>query len=158
MAGTSLNPRPKSRLHDWNIVMQSIRPSRRATSSSAGHRMKGSTGWIALALLITGSGDATATSSDSRGSSTIQVDYRAKRSAVDDAIDRLAPALSDGAATRLRITLNGLRQAMHNSHVHAPALARAARIELDAYARSVGASELDVDAIHLALEAVASSN
>ena len=69
-------------------------------------------------------------------------------------MERLAPALSDGAATRLRITLNGLRQAMHNGNAHAPALARAAQIELDAYARSVSASEPDIDAIRVALEAV----
>jgi len=115
--------------------------------------MKGSTGWIALALLVAG-GDATP---DGRRSAGSQVDYGAKRFAVEDAVDRLAPALSDGAATRLRITLNGLRQAMHNGNAHAPALARAAQIELDAYARSVGASEPDIDAIRTALEAVVSN-
>ena len=58
-------------------------------------------------------------------------------------------------STRLRITLNGLRQAMDSRNANAPALARAAQVELDAYVRSVGAAEPDVDAIRLALEAVA---
>ena len=120
--------------------------------------MKGATGWIALALLVTGCGDATVTSPSSRVSSASPVDMSTRRVAVEDAVDRLAPALSDGAATRLRITLNGLRQAMDNGNANAPALARAAQIELDAYVRSVGAAEPDVDAIRLALEAVASIN
>ena len=113
--------------------------------------MKGSAGWIALALLITGCGDVTAT----QVSPHTQLELSAKLVAVDDAVDRLAPALSDGAATRLRITLNGLRQAMDNGNSNAPALARAAQVELDAYVRSVGASKPDVDAIRLALQAVA---
>jgi hypothetical protein len=117
--------------------------------------MKGATGWIALALLVTGCGDATMTNPGSRATSA--PDITGTRVAVEDAVDRLAPALSDGAATRLRITLNGLRQAMDNGNANAPALARAAQIELDAYVRSVGAAEPDVDAIRLALEAVASN-
>jgi len=118
--------------------------------------MKGATGWIALALLVTGCGDAAVTS-PRHVSSVSQPDMSTKRVAVEDAVDRLAPALSDGAATRLRITLNGLRQAMDNGNANAPALARAAQIELDAYVRSVGAAEPDVDAIRLALEAVANN-
>jgi len=137
--------------------MQSIRSSRRAAASIAGHRMKGSTGWIALALLITGA-DATSAASEVRGSSAARVDYGAKRFAVENAVDRLAAALSDWAARRLRITLNGLRQAMHNDNARVPALARAARIELDAYARSVGASESDIRTIRVALEAVAGTD
>ena len=113
--------------------------------------MKGATGWIALAVLITGFGDVSAM----KGSPAAELEMSAKRVAVDDAVDRLASALNDGAATRLRITLNGLRQAMDNGNANAPALARAARIELDSYVRIVGVSEPDVDAIRLALEAVA---
>ena len=119
--------------------------------------MKAATGWIALALLVTGCGDAATTNPGARISPAAQLEMSARRSAVDDAIDRLAPALSDSAATRLRITLNGLRQAMDNANPNAPALARAAQIELDAYARAVGVSDPDVDAIRLALEAVATS-
>ena len=119
--------------------------------------MKGSTGWIALALLVTGCGDLATTTRDGRRALAEQIDG-VKRVAVEDAVDRLAPALGDGAATRLRITLNGLRQAMANGDANAPALARAAQIELDAYVRSVGAAEPDVDAIRLALEAVANND
>ena len=116
--------------------------------------MKGSTGWIALAVLVTGCGDLAATTPDARRAVAEQMDT-VKRVAVEDAVDRLAPALGDSAATRLRITQNGVRQAMDSRNANAPALARAAQVELDAYVRSVGAAEPDVDAIRLALEAVA---
>ena len=119
--------------------------------------VKAATGWIALALLVTGCGDLATTNPGTRISPAAQLEMNARRSAVDDAIDRLAPVLSDGAATRLRITLNGLRQAMDNGNPNAPALARAAQLELDSYARAVGVADPDVDAIRLALEAVATS-
>ena len=117
--------------------------------------MKGATGWIALALLLTGCGDTSATGLGRRVSPSAELELSAKRVAVDDAVDRLAAALNDGAATRLRITLNGLRQALDNGNANAPALARAAQVELDSYVRAVGASEPDVDAIRLALDAIA---
>jgi hypothetical protein len=141
--------------------MQSVRSAFRAQARLAGsgrRRPKTAGGWIALALLITGEADASVTSPSSRALSGAQLDMSTQRVAVKDAVERIAPALSDGAATRLRITLNGLRQAMDNGNANAPALARAAQIELDAYVRSVGASKPDVDAIRLALAAVASHN
>jgi hypothetical protein len=116
--------------------------------------MKGSTGWIALAVLVTGCGDLATTPPYGQRTAADETDT-VKRVAVEDAVERLAPALGDGTATRLRITLNGLRQAMESRNANAPALARAAQIELDAYVRSVGAAEPDVDAIRLALQAVA---
>jgi hypothetical protein len=120
--------------------------------------MKGSAGWIALALLVAGCGDAAVTNPSSRLSAATPRDMSAMQVAVEDVVDRLAPVLSDSAATRLRITLNGLRQALDNGNANAPALARAARVELDAYVRSVGTPEPDVDAIRLALEAVAKND
>lgn len=116
--------------------------------------MTGATGWIALALLVTGCGDVAAT----QVSPAERLELRGKRVAVDDAVDRLAPTLNDGAATRLRITLNGLRQAMDNGNANASALARAAQLELECYVRAVGASEPDIDAMRLALEAVAENS
>ena len=83
---------------DWNIVMQSMRSSRRAAASIAGHRMKGSTGWIALALLVTGS-DGAPTSSGGAGSSAARVDYGTKRFTVEDRAEALVAL--DGALERL---------------------------------------------------------
>jgi hypothetical protein len=72
---------------------------------------------------------------------------------IDDALDRIIPALSDPLAARpLTAALSGLRTALANADKQGvPALIDAAYRDVDRYART-GADAADVDVIRLALD------
>ena len=83
-------------------------------------------------------------------------DHDAAALAIDDAIDRIVPALSDAAsAERLANALRVLQQALATGHAaDGPALARVAQAELTPYARLHPEDAADVDAATLALAVV----
>lgn len=72
---------------------------------------------------------------------------------IDDALNRIVPALTDQTAARqLEGALNGLRTAMANADVEAvPDLTAVAAAAVDRYART-GLDDADLDAIRLGID------
>jgi hypothetical protein len=91
-----------------------------------------------------------------RANAAIAVAAHARTNAldgVDDALDRILPALSDAAAARgLAAALAGVRTALDEVDAEGmPALLDAARGAVDRYART-GTDQADLDAVRLALD------
>ena len=86
----------------------------------------------------------------------VSTDPRSPRLAIDDAIDRIVPALSDAEAARLvGAALKELQRALQSGNVaDSPALASAAQDAVQRYAKLDSGDEVLVDAIRLALKSV----
>lgn len=86
----------------------------------------------------------------------VSVDAQSARLAIDDAVDRLVPALSDaGAAKQVGAALKGLQQALNAGNAaDGPALAGVALEAVQRYASRGNADAAEVDAIRLALTVV----
>ena len=82
------------------------------------------------------------------------------RLGIDDAIDRIVPALGDAASTeRLASALRGLRRALDAGDVaDGSNLARVAQSEVESYARVDRGHAAELDAIRLALAVVIGSD
>ena len=115
------------------------------------------------ALVLAGCQDQSPTAIESRSAPTggashsaVSVDPQTVRSAIDDAVDRIVPALSDAAAARkVGAALKGLQQALQSGNAaDGPALASVALEAAERYATLGNGDAAEVDAIRLALAVV----
>jgi hypothetical protein len=117
---------------------------------------------LIVAGLLAACQDQTPTGVDSRVApisasfAATTADRTSAQSAIDDAVDRIAPALSDLAdAQPLVAALRGLRVALDAGRASdGPALVRVARSELERYAQIRPADAPELDALGLALAVV----
>jgi hypothetical protein len=119
-------------------------------------------GPLLAAVLLAGCQDQTLMGAESRRAPTVgaalaaTTDPANAQLAIDDAVDRIAPALGDVTSARpLVAALQGLRVALDAGSVtDGPALARVARAELDRYAQIQPGDAPELDALSLALAVV----
>ena len=123
-------------------------------------------GFLLAAVLLAGCQDQTLTGAASPPAPTVGAalaatpDVVSARLAIDDAVDRIVPALGDATTARqLTAALRGLRVALDAGRVNdGPALARVVRAELDRYAQIQPGDAPELDALSLALAVVVGTN
>jgi hypothetical protein len=112
------------------------------------------------AVVLSGCQDSSPTGIVSRSApaggashTVVNADPQNARVAIDDAVDRIVPALSDaGAAHQIGAALKGLQQALQaGDALEAPALASVVSSAVERYASLANGDAAEVDAIRLAL-------